>query len=479
MMVHPRVIALIAVLLLPCVPLAAADGATDEAFVFNHDHGETHPDGSVEMTGSSTLPLNDLTWELIDASTGVALVTGTYLDSVAPNADGSWSWSHNLSLVDSGCSCRFVVDLGAPDLQRHELVVFLGSGMSWSPVWLTQPIGDVVFTDADNRTVDLPIVLPPGRENGSVLEVERCPASSTGVCKSPPTLATFPLVTDGLSTTVVLNPLDWSPEGHWSVPSLVVIDNVLARSDSVQWHVLHDLTPPEVSIESASSANESDIVLVVVNATDSTSDLVELVELRATSPDGRVTVLDAGVNDSEFTVQPDSSGSWTVHVTVRDGAGLSQTASHVMQVSNLPPVAGVRLNGAMVEHGDAFQVKLGQPLLLDASTSSDTASDVLDLNHVWWIGDDVRLSGVERLTEDRFQNTGTFDVRMEVVDDDGAASELMFTLDVVDPDAPLGDAVVVGPVVILLIGVALVGVFLFRQRKDSTNIPTWPGEGET
>ena len=479
MMVHPRVIVLIAVLLLPCVPLATADGATAEAFVFNHDHGETHADGSVELTGSSTLPLNDLTWELFDASTGASLVTGTYLDSVAPNADGTWSWSHNLSLVDAGCSCRFVVDLGAQDLQRHELVVFLGSGMSWAPVWLTQPIGDVVFTDGDNRTVDLPIILPPGRENGSVLEMERCPASSTGVCKSPPTLATFPLVTGGSSTTVVLTPLDWNPEGHWFVPSLVVIDNVLARSDSVQWHVLHDLTPPEVSIESAISANESDLVLVVVNATDSTSDLVELVELRATSPDGRVTVLDAAVNDSEFTVQPDSSGSWTVQVTVRDGAGLSQTASHVMLVSNLPPVAGVRLNGALVENGDALQVKLGQPLLLDASTSSDTASDVLDLNHVWWIDDDVRLSGVERLTEDRFQETGTFDIRMEVVDDDGAASELLFTLEVVDPAAPLGDAVVAGPVVILLIGLALVGVILLRQRKDSTTIPTWPGEAET
>ena len=479
MMVHPRVIVLIAVLLLPCVPLATADGATAEAFVFNHDHGETHADGSVELTGSSTLPLNDLTWELIDASTGATLVTGTYLDSVAPNADGTWSWSHNLSLVDSGCSCRFVVDLGAQDLQRHELVVFLGSGMSWAPVWLTQPIGDVVFTDGDNRTVDLPIVLPPGRENGSVLEMERCPASSTGVCKSPPTLATFPLVTGGSSTTVVLTPLDWNPEGHWFVPSLVVIDNVLARSDSVQWHVLHDLTPPEVSIESAISANESDLVLVVVNATDSTSDFVELVELRATSPDGRVTVLDAAVNDSEFTVQPDSSGSWTVQVTVRDGAGLSQTASHVMLVSNLPPVAGLRLNGALVENGDALQVKLGQPLLLDASSSSDTASDVLDLNHVWWIDDDVRLSGVERLTEDRFQETGTFDIRMEVVDDDGAASELLFTLEVVDPAAPLGDAVVAGPVVILLIGLALVGVILLRQRRDSTTIPTWPGEAET
>ena len=478
MMVHPRVIVLIAVLLLPCVPLGAADAVTAEAFVFNHDHGEAHVDGTVELTGSSTQPLNDLTWELIDASTGEVLVTGTYLDSVSPNAEGSWSWSHNLSVAESGCSCRFVVDLGAAEPQRHELVVFLGSGLSWAPVWLTQPIDDVVLTDAGNRTVELPIVLPPGRENGSMLEMERCPASSTGVCKSPSSLVTVPLVTGGMSTAVVLNPLDWSPEGHWSVRSLVVIDNVLARSDSVNWHVLHDTTPPEVFIESAPTANESDLVLVVVNATDSTSDVVELVELRATSPDGRVSVLDAGVNNSEFTVQPDSSGTWTVHVTVRDGAGLSQTASHVMVVSNLPPVAGVRLNGALVENGDAFQVKVGQPLLLDASMSSDTASDVLDLNHVWWIGDDMRLSGVERLTEDRFQKTGTFDIRMEVVDDDGASSELVFTLEVVDSTEPLGDAAVVGPVVILIIGVALAGVFLVRQRKDSTTIPTWPGEAE-
>ena len=68
---------------------------------------------------------------------------------------------------------------------------------------------------------------------------------------------------------------------------------------------------------------------------------------------------------------------------------------------------------------------------------------------------------------------------MEVVDDDGAASELVFTLEVVDPAAPLGDAVVVGPVIVLLIGVALAVVFLFRQRKDSAPIPTWPGEAET
>ena len=137
----------------------------------------------------------------------------------------------------------------------------------------------------------------------------------------------------------------------------------------MQWHVLHDLTPPEVSIESASSANESDFVLVVVNATDSTSDLVELVELRATSPDGRVTVLDAGVNDSEFTVQPDSSdlGPFTSPFAMVRGCPNGQPCDAGFQ----PPSRGWRqAERAMVEHGDAFQVKLGQPLLLDASTQA-------------------------------------------------------------------------------------------------------------
>ena len=163
--------------------------------------------------------------------------------------------------------------------------------MSWSPVWLTQPIGDVVFTDADNRTVDLPIVLPPVVKTvrcwrwSAVREQHRSVQVTSNACD----LSTRD---DGLSTTVVLTRSTGAPKGI-GLSILVVIDNVLARSDSVQWHVLHDLTPPEVSIESASSANESDFVLVVVNATDSTSDVVELVELRATSPDGRVTVLDA------------------------------------------------------------------------------------------------------------------------------------------------------------------------------------------
>ena len=115
MMVQARVIVLIAVLLLPCVPFAPAEETTSGQFSFNHAHGEVHTSGVFELTGTSTIPLNSVTWQLIDASTGIVLFDGSYLDKVTPSGDAMWTWSHNLSVVDAGCSCRFV----CPELLYH------------------------------------------------------------------------------------------------------------------------------------------------------------------------------------------------------------------------------------------------------------------------------------------------------------------------------------------------------------------------
>lgn len=479
MMVQSRSILLLVLLLLPCLPTTAAADDSTEEFWFDHGHGEVFSDGVFEVTGTSSVPLNEVAWELVDASTGSVLASGEFLDKVTPSEDGSWSWSQNLTVPQPGCSCRFVVHHGGPDLQSSELVLFLGSGLAWAPVWLSQPMPHLMLTDSDNVTVDLPIVFPPARANGSTVEMERCPASSSGVCKSPSSLISTPLSHVDSVTSATFNPEDWNPEGHWSITSMVVIDGVLSRSAPAAWHLLHDRTAPNASIESVMDANESDRVQVVVNATDTTSGEVSLLELRATSPNGEVRILAASEAGSEFILQPDVAGVWSLQASVQDGAGLTQTAYHNLTVTNLAPQAKVRLNGAVVGNGDALQVKLGQPFLLDASTSKDTASDFLELNHVWWIGEDVRLSGVDQLTNERFQEAGTFDIRLEIVDDDGASDELQFTLEVRNEDAPLGDAVAFGPLLAILLGLFLVGVFLARQRTEGTNIPTWPGEPET
>ncbi|MGB1579001.1 MAG: PKD domain-containing protein [Candidatus Poseidoniaceae archaeon] len=478
MMVQPRVIVLIAVLLLPCFPFSSGETAPSDDFTFSHDHGEVHVEGVFELSGHSNLALNDVAWELIDASTDVTLASGDFLDKVTPNTDATWSWSHNLTVPESGCSCRFVVHHGASDATSSQLVLYLGSGLAWAPVWLNQPMGEVILTDVDNVSLELPLVFPPARANGSMVEMERCPASSNGVCTSPSSMLTAPLLHDGMSTSMTFTPEDWDPEGHWAITSMVVVDAVLARSTSVAWHLLHDNTPPLVAIESVPVANESERVLVVVNATDATSQHVVLVDLRATSPSGEVILLANTSGAAEFIFQPDAAGVWNLQATVQDGAGLTQMAHHALTVDNLAPEAKIRLNGALVENGDTLQVKLGQPLQLDASTSQDTASDLLSLNHVWWIGDDLRLSGVSLLTEERFQDPGTFEVRLEVVDDDGALDEIQFILEVTDEGPPLADAVVVGPLLVVVVGVALGVLFYVRQRSEVADIPTWPSEQE-
>ena len=171
MMVQPRVIVLIAVLLLPCFPLSSGETAPSDDFTFSHDHGEVHVEGVFELSGHPNLALNDVAWELIDTSTDVTLASGDFLDKVTPNTDATWSWSHNLTVPESGCSCRFVVHHGASDATSSQLVLYLGSGLAWAPVWLNQPIGVVILTDVDNVSLELPLVFPPDRANGSMVEM--------------------------------------------------------------------------------------------------------------------------------------------------------------------------------------------------------------------------------------------------------------------------------------------------------------------
>jgi len=168
-----------------------------------------------------------------------------------------------------------------------------------------------------------------------------------------------------------------------------------------------------------------------------------------------------------------------VAVTVEDGAGLSTTVSHALTVTNLPPEANARLNGAVIESGDRLSVRAGDAFLIDSSASKDTGGDLLNLNHVWWLDSDGRISGVETLTNDRFPEAGVYEIRLEVVDNDGASDELTFTLEVIVEDEPLREAAVLGPLLLVLVGLGLALLMYVRNRAKAPSIPTWPGEQET
>jgi hypothetical protein len=148
-------------------------------------------------------------------------------------------------------------------------------------------------------------------------------------------------------------------------------------------------------------------------------------------------------------------------------------------VLNLPPEANARLNGAVIESGDRLSVRAGDAFLIDSSASKDTASDLLNLNHVWWLDSDGRISGVETLTNDRFPEAGVYELRLEVVDDDGASDELTFTLEVIEEDVPLREAAVLGPLLLVLVGFGFALLMYVRNRAQVASIPTWPGEPDS
>lgn len=470
-----RSIGLVCLLLLACLPSVGAETVAP-TISFDVDQGVVFEDDSFSITGVSTVSLNDVTWELMDVTSDVVLASGSFLDHVAPNGDDAWTWSHNVTVAEAGCSCRFVVHHA---LVSGDLVMFVGSPVAWSPVWLNEPEGRVLLNDDSNTTVVLDVVFPPQRGNGSTVEIQRCPASANQVCKSPLSTISLPLQHDGGASAVVFEPSQWSPEGHWAISAMTVVDAVLSRSTPVVWQVLHDATLPTVSIEATDQVTESSPVVIVVNATDATSEEAFVVEVRATDPSGAVQFLGGSNPTTGFLLHPHLAGEWLVAVTVEDGAGLTNTVTHTLAVTNIPPEANARLNGAVIESGDRLSVRAGVAFIIDSSASKDTGSDLLSLNHVWWLDSDGRISGVDTLTNDRFPEAGVYDVRLEVVDDDGASDDLTFTLEIIEEDVPLREAAVLGPLLLVLLGLGLAVFMYIRNRTQVPSIPTWPGEQDS
>jgi hypothetical protein len=65
------------------------------------------------------------------------------------------------------------------------------------------------------------------------------------------------------------------------------------------------------------------------------------------------------------------------------------------------------------------------------------------------------------------------------VDDDGASDDLTFTLEIIEEDVPLREAAVLGPLLLVLLGLGLAVFMYIRNRTQVPSIPTWPGEQDS
>jgi len=163
-------------------------------------------------------------------------------------------------------------------------------------------------------------------------------------------------------------------------------------------------------------------------------------------------------------------GNYTVKLTVSDGKTTGTTEVQI-DVQNLPPVADA---GIPKER----KTTVGEPVILDASGTTDTPSDINELNYTWKIGNDTVYGEVVSYI---FSKTGEFTVSLIIQDNNGASSEDTITFQV-SKESESDDAAMntISWILVVVIVVFLVVIgFLLSGIRDETLYREMKAEEET
>ena len=185
---------------------------------------------------------------------------------------------------------------------------------------------------------------------------------------------------------------------------------------------------------------------------------------------------------SSVSFTPDEAGEWTVELLVRDSAGHLVRASSSIMVENVPPQAHLFLDGLTVNDGDMVMFPQGTDWILNASQSLDTENDLFGLNYRWYVGEELVKNGGATLNSGDFNKTGSHTLRLLVTDDDGAQSELSFTISVPSDSAAGSEGMLGGnPFTLGLVVVFSLSMFLLVRMGRSSppeSLPKWHSKEE-
>jgi hypothetical protein len=167
---------------------------------------------------------------------------------------------------------------------------------------------------------------------------------------------------------------------------------------------------PAVTVAGPSMVLEDEEMELAAEAVDTPSDAPSL-DFRFQWGDGTSSLWsEAPSANHTFT----RSGQYDVVVSVRDDQGSIGDAVHTVVVSNVAPIAKAE--------ADLLQVVEGAPVHLTGESSVDTPSDLATLRYIW----DLGALGIKEARDVTvtFTESGLQMVRLKVVDDDGASSNI-------------------------------------------------------
>ena len=264
--------------------------------------------------------------------------------------------------------------------------------------------------------------------------------------------------------------VDWNETSHTYeklgifTPYLIIdngIENVTLFMKEIV--VINVIPTAQIVAEKHQIREDESLLFDASNSVDSTSDIEHLSYFWDFGDGSKGSGMDVTHAFAE-------DGNYTVVLTVSDGKDTNTTQVEI-EIDNVLPTANAGISKER-------EVTVGMPVILDASQSLDTESDIQELNYTWKIDDDTIYGEIVSYT---FETAGSFPVILKVHDNNGAVSEDTLTFEVskssVSEEEETMNTISWILVVIIIVFLVVIG-YMVHTIKDNELIREYIAEKE-
>ena len=198
-----------------------------------------------------------------------------------------------------------------------------------------------------------------------------------------------------------------------------------------------------------------------------------------TDPDGVTYVPTSNTTEELLNIALSKSGNYTIRLDVIDWVGRMSSSNSTIFVTNVAPIIDLQLEGSSVSNPETWQFMQGDELELVANTI-ETGDDGESLSYSWYLDGELVSSSINLSLQN--MDVGEYDLRLVVVDNDGAQDSHEIKLSV-NEEAKAGSSNFNIAAVFMLIGIVAFSMMMFRRMRMTENeasvLPKWDSSSKT
>lgn len=480
----------------PSITSASESESNLRVFDFYQSDGHNATE-ILSLNGSANIALQQVDWRIVEFGSGqnsAELKSGDYLSSVTPSGEQHWSWTLVVDVSSMNCTCVLEVYLtdSQVDSPIQSILLYLGHS-NHHPV-IKAPDDQLLLLTAGNLSVDIDAISPLGTLDDSVLRVRVCEAPNSVCLKEAEPMKLNTSISNYIQ--LLFNASDFPlNDGFWMF-SILLEDRTLTASNEVSFVIQIDRNAPTVVLSNSISTEsypatdgfnepldgavyEHEEVLFTAEVSDGYQGGSEVLTWSKINPSGQQSafVSESFITESSVSLLPDQAGEWTVVLLVRDSAGHLLRTTSTFMVENSPPSAHLALDGLEIQNGDTVVVPTTERWQLNASRTTDTMNDQNGLQYRWYIDGEMVQTGGTNFQSSTVNTSGTYELKLIVLDDDGANSTIAFSIEVPQDVVSGSDGMLGGNLftIALVSVIALAGFLLTRMgsTEQESTLPKW------